>query len=226
MPKRSTYSSDKLLFLRLSPPERRIHTSQIIILTNCVVVSSVGMKRVDCLLFVCVCVCVFSALCNHCVIIWAVLLRSSCYKSVLLGDSEISTKSPTYRWYHGSSVWYDSVKIFIQTQNQSVIMLETKLSIISFIQGILITNQEQNSSFNENKTSQVWNKPDQSVPYKMACAPRDDLDQPAYPHSRVRVVVVRLKTLWLIATHWMPYKDSDQTVQMHSLIWVFAGRTC
>ena len=29
-----------------------------------------------------------------------------------------------------------------------------------------------------------------------------------------------------LATHTVPCEDSDQTVQMHKLIWAFAGRTC
>ena len=41
----------------------------------------------------------------------------------------------------------------------------------------------------------------------MACAPREDSDQP-----------------WSLPTHWAHIEDYDQTGRMPRLIWVFAGR--
>ena len=40
-----------------------------------------------------------------------------------------------------------------------------------------------------------------------------------------RVFVMR-RHLWSLATHRVPFEDSDQTAWMRRLIWVFAGRTC
>ena len=60
----------------------------------------------------------------------------------------------------------------------------------------------------------------------MACAPSEDWDQPGHPPCLIRVFAVRMKKAWSIATYSAHSEDSDQTVRMPRLIWVFAGRTC
>ena len=49
----------------------------------------------------------------------------------------------------------------------------------------------------------------------------------AYTAWSVLTVSIYRKMLWILkATHKVPCKDSNQTVGMHRLIWVFAGCTC
>ena len=58
-------------------------------------------------------------------------------------------------------------------------------------------------------------------------APNKDSNQPAHPHSLIRVCVVRMKKLDIAKdVKSAPSKDSDQIAQMRSLILIFAGRTC
>ena len=56
---------------------------------------------------------------------------------------------------------------------------------------------------------------------KMACAPSEDSDQPESAQSSLSAWRKR----GTLAAHWTHNEDSDQTVQMPRLIWVFTGRT-
>ena len=61
---------------------------------------------------------------------------------------------------------------------------------------------------------------------KFACAPNEDLDQPAHLRSLIRVLAV-LREYALDS--WLPSKrpaKTDQIAQMRRLMLIFAGRTC
>ena len=45
-------------------------------------------------------------------------------------------------------------------------------------------------------------------------------------HLSILAKVIRMKKYWALTIHRAPSEDSDQTVRMRMLIWVFAGRTC
>ena len=60
---------------------------------------------------------------------------------------------------------------------------------------------------------------------KMTCAPSEDSDQPGHPPSLI-IHCPHEKRLGSLATHWAHSEDSDQTGQMHRLIWVFTGHSC
>jgi hypothetical protein len=51
-----------------------------------------------------------------------------------------------------------------------------------------------------------------------------DQDQPAHPHSLIRIHAVHLQTLLQEEKLIANIMDPDQTVQMHRLVWINAGR--
>ena len=62
-------------------------------------------------------------------------------------------------------------------------------------------------------------------PIKMACAPREDSDQPGQCPVWSESLLSARRKLASLATLWMNSEDSDQTGWMPRLIWVFAGHT-
>ena len=68
------------------------------------------------------------------------------------------------------------------------------------------------------------NEPRHDKTIKMACAPSKDSDQPRHPPSLIRVFAVR-RPFGSLAIHWAHSEDSDQTIQLGRLNWVFSGRT-
>ena len=62
------------------------------------------------------------------------------------------------------------------------------------------------------------NEPGHSISYKIACAPSEDSDQPAYSDQILRCLPEDALDPWQSV-------ESDQTARMHRLIWIFAGRT-
>ena len=61
--------------------------------------------------------------------------------------------------------------------------------------------------------------------YNRTCVTSRDSDQPVHPSSTARVSFTTLWVAWRLYKAHEISKDSDQTVLMHSLIWVFAGHT-
>jgi hypothetical protein len=51
-----------------------------------------------------------------------------------------------------------------------------------------------------------------------------DADQPAHPHSLIRINAVRLQTLLQIEKLTANSIDSDQTARMRRLVWIHVGR--
>ena len=60
--------------------------------------------------------------------------------------------------------------------------------------------------------------------YLLTCAPNEDSDKPAHPRSLIIVFVVRVKDFAFLAIPNAPSEDSDQTVWMCRLIWIFSGK--
>ena len=54
-------------------------------------------------------------------------------------------------------------------------------------------------------------EPPQDKTNRMACAPREDSDQPGHPPSQIRVFAVRMKKAWVLSYHWAHTEDSDLT---------------
>ena len=73
---------------------------------------------------------------------------------------------------------------------------------------------------------QASNEPPHDKTNKMICALSEDFDQPGHPPNLIRVLVVRMKKLGSLATHWVLSEDSYQTGRMPRMIWVFTGHTC
>ena len=60
---------------------------------------------------------------------------------------------------------------------------------------------------------------------KMNCAPSEDSDQPGHPPSLTESSLSAWSKPGSLAPHWAHKEDSDQTVRMHKLNWVFTGHT-
>ena len=73
----------------------------------------------------------------------------------------------------------------------------------------------------------VWssNEPPHDKTNKMVCAPSEDSDQPGIRPVWTKSSLSAGRKLGSLATHWAHSEDSDQTVRIPRLIWVFAGRT-
>ena len=63
---------------------------------------------------------------------------------------------------------------------------------------------------------------EKKVPSK--CTPNEDWNKPAHPGQSLRCPYE--ETLYPSTIQNALSEDSDQTVGMHMLIWIFAGRTC
>ena len=63
------------------------------------------------------------------------------------------------------------------------------------------------------------NEPGHSKIYKMACVPHEDLYQPVFTHSLIRVFSVHINKLWAFATLECTEK-SDQVVLIVHVIFV------
>ena len=61
-------------------------------------------------------------------------------------------------------------------------------------------------------------------PTKWLCT-SEDSDQPGHPPKSDQSSLSAWRKLGSFATHWAHSKDSDQTVRMPRLIWVFAGHS-
>ena len=58
--------------------------------------------------------------------------------------------------------------------------------------------------------------------YLQTCAPKDDLNQTAYPRCLIKVFVVRMTKLRILTIQHAPSEDPNQT----ALILMFAETTC
>ena len=71
------------------------------------------------------------------------------------------------------------------------------------------------------------NEPEHNKTKKMACAPRENSDQPGHLPSLIRVFAVcSMGSFTDPSFLHADSKDSDQTGRMSRLNWVFAGHTC
>ena len=66
--------------------------------------------------------------------------------------------------------------------------------------------------------------PELEKTYLLKCAPNEDSNQSARPHSLFIVFIVRMEKRCFLGQNG-PIEDSDQTARMRSLIWIFTGRT-
>ena len=141
----------------------------------------------------------------HAPICWGmfieVLSSCSCHKLFRL---------VTYRFWFQLIIKYSCAKFILK-----VFIIQSRC--ISTLQ--LVKHQQRRTFIISTKNELRHDKTN-----KMACAPSEDSDQPRHPPSLIRDFAVR-RTFGSLATHWAHSEDSDQTIQLGRLIWVFAGGT-
>ena len=82
-------------------------------------------------------------------------------------------------------------------------------------------------TFHQRKKKRKRKKETNKQTNKMACAPKEDSDQPGHPPSLIRVWSEFSLSAWRkfgsLPTYWAHIEDYDQTGRMPRLICVFAG---